>query len=120
MRDAYAKKLRFVPVPGEPSIIPEHLIPDDCRDEYGIDAEKLVKRLVQAWTDREKENAVVTDILALMFVKVNGCKTSCPVFETCGHSEKECVERLVERVRADVRSAGLDTFFEKEAGDEPE
>ena len=119
MTSAYKRKLRFVPVPGEPSIIPEYLIPDDCRDEYGIDAEKLVKRLVAAWTEREKENAVVTDILGLMFVKVSGCRLSCPAFETCGHGEKECVERLIEKVRADVRASGLETYFEKEVGDEP-
>ena len=112
MTSAYAKKLRFVDDP-----IDSALIPDECRDEYGVDAVALVKWMVDAWTEREKENAVVVDILGLMFVKRNGCKSSCPDFEACGHSEKECVCRLVERVRSDVRKTGLETFFEKEAGD---
>lgn len=40
MKTAYPKKVRFVDAP-----IPEHLIPDCCRDEYGIDAAMLTRHL---------------------------------------------------------------------------
>lgn len=40
MKTAYPKKVRFVDAP-----IPEHLIPDYCRDEYGIDAARLTRHL---------------------------------------------------------------------------
>ena len=42
MKDAYPKKLRFVDAP-----IAEHLIPEHCRDAYGIDAVKLTRHLAE-------------------------------------------------------------------------
>lgn len=42
MKNAYPKKLRFVDDP-----IDAGLIPDDCRDEYGVDAVKLVQHLAE-------------------------------------------------------------------------
>ena len=42
MKNAYPRKLRFVDDPIDPL-----LIPDECRDEYGVDAVKLVRHL--AW-----------------------------------------------------------------------
>ena len=42
MTSAYPKKLRFVDDP-----IDAALIPADCRDEYGVDAVKLVRHM--AW-----------------------------------------------------------------------
>ena len=40
MKSAYPTKLRFVDDP-----IATELIPDSCRDEYGVDAAALVKHL---------------------------------------------------------------------------
>lgn len=42
MTDAYAKKVRFVD-----ALIDEWLIPDECRDAYGIDAVALVRHLAE-------------------------------------------------------------------------
>lgn len=56
MKDAYPKKLRFVDAP-----IAEHLIPADCRDDYGIDAVKLTRHLAEMvflLADRLERNSV--------------------------------------------------------------
>ena len=47
MTSAYPKRLRFVDDP-----IDAALIPADCRDEYGVDAVKLVRHL--AWMLRQE------------------------------------------------------------------
>lgn len=59
MTDAYPKKLRFVPEQGKPFFVPEELIPEDCRDAYGIDAEKLVRHLVRL-VETEKESVLIS------------------------------------------------------------
>lgn len=56
MNDAYPKKVRFVDAP-----IEESLIPDECRDSYGIDAAKLVRHL--AW--RLKESSTLCTCLMM-------------------------------------------------------
>ena len=62
MKAAYPKKMRFVDAP-----IAENLIPDACRDAYGIDAVKLVRHLESrvrelsqrvAFAEVEKQKAV--------------------------------------------------------------
>jgi len=59
MQKTYPKKLRFVPEKGKPFFVPEELIPEDCRDDYGIDAEKLVRHLVRL-VETEKESVLIS------------------------------------------------------------
>ena len=60
MKTAYPKKVRFVDDP-----IPAYLIPEYCRDEYGIDAVKLTRHL-----------ADVVDLLADWLERNSVCFTA--------------------------------------------
>lgn len=70
MTSAHPKKLRFVPAPGEEPIVPEYLIPDEARDEYGVDAAVLVKHLaalihkMAAYMEAESFYFVAGDFIA--------------------------------------------------------
>ena len=86
MTSAYPKKLRFVDDP-----IDAALIPADCRDEYGVDAVKLVRHLnergLKFWemfTDEKSAADELTEDLRAKDREYEGLLTYCAGKERVG------------------------------------